>query len=81
MPTLGTGASPLGWRRAKAAGFEASSVCCHAFRATGITTYLINDGLLKTAQAIAGHGSARTTGLYDRREDEATLTEIERIRI
>ena len=68
-------------RRAKAAGFEPSSVCCHTFRATGITTYLINDGLLETAQAIAGHESARTTGLYDRRDDEVTLTEIERIRI
>jgi site-specific recombinase XerD len=68
-------------RRAKAAGFEPSSVCCHTFRATGITTYLLNDGLLETAQAIAGHESARTTGLYDRRDDEVTLTEIERIRI
>jgi len=68
-------------RRAKAAGFEPSSVCCHTFRATGITTYLLNEGLLETAQAIAGHESARTTGLYDRRDDEVTLTEIERIRI
>jgi site-specific recombinase XerD len=68
-------------RRAKAAGFDPSSVCCHTFRATGITTYLLNEGLLETAQAIAGHESARTTGLYDRREDEVTLTEIERIRI
>lgn len=68
-------------RRARAAGFESSSVCCHTFRATGITTYLMNDGLLETAQAIAGHESARTTGLYDRRDDEVTVSEIERIRI
>lgn len=68
-------------RRAKAAGFESSSVCCHTFRATGITAYLLNEGLLETAQAIAGHESSRTTGLYDRRDDEITLNEIERIRI
>jgi len=76
-----TAALKMAKRRARAAGFEPSSVCCHTFRATGITTYLMNDGLLETAQAIAGHESARTTGLYDRREDEITLTEIERIRI
>jgi len=65
----------------EAAGFEPSSVCFHTFRATGVATYLMNDELIETAQAIAGHESARTTGLYDRREDEVTLTEIERIRI
>ena len=36
-------------------------------------------GILKVAQQIAGHESARTTGLYDRRDDEVSLDEIERI--
>ena len=31
------------------------------------------------AQQIPGHQSARTTGLYDRRDDEVSLDEVERI--
>ena len=58
-----------------------SRVCCHTFRATGITAYLQNNGSLEMAQAIAAHESPRTTKLYDRRQDELTLDEIERIRI
>jgi len=50
-----------------------------SFRATGITTYLRNGGKLEIAQHIAGHESARTTGLYDRRSDEVALDEVERI--
>lgn len=65
-------------RRAKAAGFTAP-LCCHTFRATGITAYLKNGGTLEHAQAIACHESVRTTKLYDRRSDEISLTEIERI--
>ena len=49
------------------------------FRATGITTYLQNGGKVEVAQQIAGHESARTTGLYDRRDDEISLDEVERI--
>jgi integrase len=56
-------------------------VCCHTFRATGITNYLENGGTLETAAEIAGHASTRTTRLYDRTRDEVTLDEIERIRI
>jgi len=58
-----------------------SRVCCHTFRATGTTVYLQNNGSLEMAQAIAAHESPRTTKLYDRRQDELTLEEIERIRI
>ena len=65
-------------RRALAVGLPAST-CNHSFRATGITTYLKNGGRVEVAQQIAGHESARTTGLYDRRNDEASLDEIERI--
>jgi hypothetical protein len=38
-------------------------------------------GRIEIAQQIAGHESARTTGLYDRRDDEVSLDEIERILI
>ena len=51
------------------------------FRATGITGYLRNGGKLEVAQAMANHESARTTGLYDGRQDEISLDEIERILI
>lgn len=67
-------------RRAGKAGINAA-VCCHTFRATGITVYLQNGGALEHAQAIAAHRSTRTTKLYDRRSDAISLDEIERILI
>jgi integrase/recombinase XerD len=67
-------------KRATAASLP-SSISNHTFRATGITTYLKNGGRIEIAQQIAGHESARTTGLYDRRDDEVSLDEIERILI
>jgi site-specific recombinase XerD len=67
-------------RRAIAAGLS-PRVCCHTFRATGITAYLDNGGTLEHAQAIAAHESPRTTKLYDRTSDQISLDEIERIRI
>jgi len=51
-------------RRARGAGIK-TKISCHSFRATGITTYLQNGGKLEVAQQMAGHESARTTGLYD----------------
>ncbi|MGP0076199.1 MAG: tyrosine-type recombinase/integrase [Bryobacteraceae bacterium] len=53
----------------------------HTFRATGITAYLKNNGTLEAAQHIANHESPRTTKLYDRRQDEISLDEVERIAI
>lgn len=44
-----------------------------------ITNYLENGGRLKGAQQMAGHESSRTTGLCDRRGDEISLDEVERI--
>ena len=67
-------------RRALEAGVN-TPVCCHSFRATGITNYLTNGGTLEKAQRMACHESAKTTKLYDRREDELTLDEVERIAI
>lgn len=65
-------------RRTKAAGLG-DRFSNHTFRGTGITAYLSNDGALERAQYMAGHASPRTTKLYDRREQETTLDEVERI--
>jgi integrase len=65
-------------RRALAAGIR-TKIGNHTFPATGITTYLQNGGKLEVAQQMAGHESARTTGLYDRPSDTAALDEVERI--
>jgi len=65
-------------RRAVKAGLS-PSLCNHTFRATGITAYLENNGTLEKAQAIAAHASTKTTKLYDRRNDQLSLDEIERI--
>ncbi|MBL0352129.1 MAG: tyrosine-type recombinase/integrase [Candidatus Dechloromonas phosphoritropha] len=58
-----------------------TEIGCHSFRATGITEYLRNGGKLEVAQQMANHESARTTGLYDRRNDQVSLDEVERIAI
>lgn len=65
-------------RRARNSGIP-DRIGCHTWRATGITTYLLGGGTLERAQQIAAHSSAKTTKLYDRRNDEITLDEIERI--
>lgn len=67
-------------RRADDAGIM-TRIGCHTFRATGTTEYLRNGGKLEVAQQMANHESARTTGLYDRRNDQVSLDEVERILI
>jgi len=67
-------------RRARDAGIK-TRIGNHTFRATGITAYLKNGGKLEIAQQIAAHESSRTTGLYDRRDDDVSLDEVERIGI
>ena len=67
-------------RRAAAAGIK-TKVGNHSFRATGITAYLKNGGTLENAAVMANHASTRTTQLYDRRHDEISLDEVERIRV
>jgi site-specific recombinase XerD len=67
-------------RRAQDAAVS-TKTCCHSFHATGITEYLRNGGKLEVAQQMANHESARTTGLYDRRNDQVSLDEVERILI
>ncbi len=65
-------------RRALAAAIGAK-IGNHSFRATGITAYLKNGGTLENAAAMANHASTRTTQLYDRRRDDISLDEVERI--
>jgi len=65
-------------RRAKSAAIM-TRVGNHTFRATGVTAYLKNGGTLERAAQMANHASTRTTQLYDRRAEEVTLDEVERI--
>jgi integrase/recombinase XerD len=57
------------------------AACNHSFRAAGITNFLENGGSRDNAQRIAAHADVRTTALYDRRGDQISLDEIERIRL
>ncbi|MBN4056416.1 tyrosine-type recombinase/integrase [Rhodothermus sp. AH-315-K08] len=69
-------------RRAAHVGIAPDRICCHSFRATGITIYLCNGGDLATAQTIAGHASINTTRqFYDHTDNAVLKNEIERIRI
>jgi len=65
-------------RRAASAGIE-TKLGNHSFRATRITAYLKNGDTLEKTEAMATHASTRTTQLYDRRRDEVSLDEVERI--
>jgi integrase/recombinase XerD len=67
-------------RRAADAGIK-TRTGNHTFRATGITAYLKNNGSLEHAQYLANHESPRTTKLYDRRNEEISLDEVEKISI
>lgn len=67
-------------RRAEAAGLD-THICNHTFRVVGITTYLSGGGTYNNAMKMAGHSSADSTQLYDRRDIEATPDEVEKISI
>ncbi len=58
-----------------------TAIGCHTFRATGITDYLTNGGKLEIAQHRAGHSNAKTTSLYDRRNDDISVSEVKRVGI
>lgn len=68
-------------RRRMKTAVIATRIGNHSFRAAGITTYLKNGGTLENAAAMANHSSTRTTQIYDRRKDEISLAEVERVRI
>jgi integrase/recombinase XerD len=69
-------------RRANDAGIEAA-IGNHSFRAIGITDCLENggDSNINIAKRIAGHSNIRTTELCDRRSDEVSFSEIEKVGI
>jgi integrase/recombinase XerD len=64
--------------RAQASGLK-KRVCCHSFRATGITEYMNAGGSLDIAQRMAGHSQLSTTKIYDRSQDRLTMAEIEKV--
>jgi site-specific recombinase XerD len=69
-------------RRARQAGIETPGICNHTFRGTGITAYLENpEAKLEHAQQMAAHSDPKTTRLYDRRNDQVSTDEVERIGI
>ena len=67
-------------RRAKRAGVTAT-IGNHTFCGTGITAYLKNGGTLEKAREMANRADTRTTRLYDRRAEDVSLDEVERISI
>jgi hypothetical protein len=60
-------------RRRPAAAGIATKLANHSFRATGSRRHA------GKAAAMANHTSTRTTQLYDRRRDEVSLDEVDRI--
>jgi integrase len=66
-------------RRAAAAGDRNQAWQTTASELLASTAYLKNGGTLEKAAAMANHASTRTTQLYDRRRDEVSLDEVERI--
>jgi site-specific recombinase XerD len=67
-------------RHAKRAGIK-TRIGNHTMRATGITDYLKSDGSLSEARKMANHADTRTTQLYDRRGDSASLDEYGKVGI
>jgi site-specific recombinase XerD len=53
----------------------------HSMRATALTDYLKNGGTLSEARKMANHADTRTTQLYDRRADVASLDEYQKVGI
>jgi site-specific recombinase XerD len=67
-------------RRAKKAGIDTPGICNHTFCGTRITAYLENpEAKLEHAQQMAAHSGPKTTRLCDRRSDQVSLDEVQRI--
>jgi hypothetical protein len=49
------------------------------FPNTGITDNLTNGGASSLRKKMASHSKAKTTGLYDRRNDDVSVSEVERV--
>jgi hypothetical protein len=66
---------PITWHTFNVHGWDVTVIAFKNDKVTDIS------GKLEVAQHIANHESPRTTKLYDRRQDEISLDEIERIAI
>lgn len=55
-------------------------ICTHTFRASGITAFMENGGMLDTVRRMADHADARTTQLYIRTSQAHKRSEVERVR-
>jgi site-specific recombinase XerD len=66
-------------RRCRQAGITTRDICCHSFRATGITTFLERGGDIETAGDMANHTDLCTTRLYDRRFHKIRQAAVEKI--
>ena len=85
----GVSASPIpsepdnGWKPLVSRTDRASCSCfvclCVSEQRFVTSGHLKNGGTLEKAAAMANHASTRTTQLYDRRRDEVSLDEVERI--
>jgi integrase/recombinase XerD len=93
FPSFGKNRETIEWRcldrrsvlklvekRARTSGIM-KRVCCHSFRATGVTEYMNSGGTIEIAKLIAGHTRPSTPRIYDRSGDRLTLEEIERVQI
>ena len=67
-------------RLAKRAGIN-TKIGNQSLRATGLTDYLKSDGTLAEARRMANHVDTRTTQLYGRFGDTASLGEYEKVEI
>jgi integrase/recombinase XerD len=63
-------------RRALLAGIK-TEIGCHTFPATGNPSYIKHGGKREAAQHLAALKSSRTAGLYERRNDEISIAEVE----
>ena len=69
-------------RRVHEAGIDAPDICNPTFCGTGITAYLENaESKLEPAQRVGAHADPKTPRLYDRRGDQVSMDEVERIGI
>ena len=66
-------------RRCLQAGSTTRDICCHSFRATGITAFLEHGGDIETAGDMATHANLRNTRLYDRQSRKIRQAAIEKI--
>jgi len=57
------------------------STARHTLRATGITDYPTNGERIEVRQRMSAHSNARMSGSYDRRNDDISVGEVERIGI